>query len=331
MSSTDEVLRAAAEALSHWRDDVVGVELLSATENLVCGARTGDGDRLVVRLHRPGYTSLTELRSEVVWVDALAGSGLAVPVPLALPAGDHHVEVGVGAERRFASVVSWVAGRPLAESLDDATDSNIAGWYRSLGEAAAHIRRHATEWTPPSWFDRRHWNADGLMGDSPHWGPFWESPVLDDRQRRLFAAARDSLHCDLSELASDPARYGLIHADLHIGNVMLHESELTVIDFDDAGYGFHGHELAVAVRPLFGTAWFDTARQAMAHGYRNAVDGAEEDIALIDTFIVVRQLMNIGWLDARPDPRMPARRAESIAVAETSAQRFLDTAGKEKT
>ncbi len=145
MSSTDEVLRAAAEALSHWRDDVVGVELLSATENLVCGARTGDGDRLVVRLHRPGYTSLTELRSEVVWVDALAGSGLAVPVPLALPAGDHHVEVGVGAERRFASVVSWVAGRPLAESLDDATDSNIAGWYRSLGEAAAHIRRHGLQ------------------------------------------------------------------------------------------------------------------------------------------------------------------------------------------
>ena len=39
----------------------------------------------------------------------------------------------------------------------------------------------------------------------------------------------------------------MIHADMHSQNVLIQEDKLSVIDFDDAGFGWYGFDLAVAV------------------------------------------------------------------------------------
>jgi Ser/Thr protein kinase RdoA (MazF antagonist) len=38
--------------------------------------------------------------------------------------------------------------------------------------------------------------------------------------------------------------WGLIHADLHRDNILLHHGEIGVIDFDDCGWGYYLFDLA---------------------------------------------------------------------------------------
>ena len=50
----------------------------------------------------------------------------------------------------------------------------------------------------------------------------------------------------LARLGQDPAGYGLIHADLHLGNVLDHYGQARPIDFDDAAWGHYAVDLAIA-------------------------------------------------------------------------------------
>src|SRR6185369_13474599 len=44
-----------------------------------------------------------------------------------------------------------------------------------------------------------------------------------------------------------PDVYSLIHADMHPGNILVDGDRLTVIDFDDAGFGWHQYDIAVVL------------------------------------------------------------------------------------
>ena len=39
----------------------------------------------------------------------------------------------------------------------------------------------------------------------------------------------------------------LIHADLHMGNVIDQNGELHIIDFDDAGFGYPSQDLSISI------------------------------------------------------------------------------------
>ena len=114
---------------------------------------------------------------------------------------------------------------------------------------------------------RRAWDADGLMGRDPLWGRFWELPQIDRSTQDLLVRVRDGLHSALREYGTDRRIFSLIHADLHADNVLVSGERMHVIDFDDAGFGWHMYELAVA---LFGAQRPDlpTLVDAVAGGYR---------------------------------------------------------------
>jgi Ser/Thr protein kinase RdoA (MazF antagonist) len=51
----------------------------------------------------------------------------------------------------------------------------------------------------------------------------------------------------LAGLGTGSAAYGLVHADLHLGNLLDHRGEARPLDFDDAAWGHYALDLAVAV------------------------------------------------------------------------------------
>jgi Ser/Thr protein kinase RdoA (MazF antagonist) len=193
-------------------------------------------------------------------------------------------------------MVAWVEGRPLREH-----DPQPVGHFRRIGELAAGIRRHNQHWSPPDGFDRRRWDTDGFVGEAPLWGRFWEADDLTAEQREVLATTRDALRVDLAALSIGPDRFGLIHADLHTANVMADGDRLTIIDFDDAGYGWYAHELAVALFDRRNEDDVDEARRLLLEGYRSVHPLDDEEAATIDTFLIVRHCMLIGWLDHRKD------------------------------
>lgn len=321
MPTADAFLAAAWRAAPRFGLAPEHVRLLSHSENVVFEVTLADR-RVVMRLHRPGYNSLDELRSEVRWVQALGAAGL--PVPTAVPAtnGGHYVEVSIADEVRFVGVVGWVEGTPVGDPIEG-NGSSVVDHYRSIGTLAARIRAHHGTWTPPPGFVRRAWDTDGLVGESPLWGRFWDVDILENHQRDLFARCRTRLLEQLQALPTSGDYYGLIHADLHLGNVMADGDNLTVIDFDDAGYGWFAHELAVALHPVLEEPWEGDSRRALLDGYRRVHQLGNHEEELIDTFLTVRSLMLVGWLDARPELPAYEHFCDLAAQAERMAERYL--------
>ena len=94
-------------------------------------------------------------------------------------------------------------------------------------------------------FDRPVWDAQGLLGETPLWGRFWENPQLTAAQAALLTQARDHALARLSALKG--ADYGLIHADLVQENVLIGPGGPHLIDFDDGGFGYRLFDMATVL------------------------------------------------------------------------------------
>ena len=128
---------------------------------------------------------------------------------------------------------------------------------------------------------------------------------------------------DFTNMSFSPGEFGMIHSDLHLGNLMADGDSLTMIDFDDAGFGWFAHELAVALHPVLEEPWEDDARSALIDGYRTVHPLSAADEASIDTFVTMRSLMIIGWLDARRELPAFEHFADLAAQAERMLTRYL--------
>ena len=71
----------------------------------------------------------------------------------------------------------------------------------------------------------------------------------------MLLATRAQIRRALDRYGRDPATFSLIHADLHHANLLVNDRDLSIIDFDDAGFGWHQYDIAVALstRPRPGT------------------------------------------------------------------------------
>ena len=317
-----ELAAAATEAMAHWGVEVEGVELVSMSENAVFRVDTAGGERLICRLHRPGYNTEAQMRSELTWVESLRRAGLDAPGSRRTPDGRGHVAVAVGAEQRLVGVIDWVDGVPLERAVEEDASTAAIHFHR-LGSTMATIRAHAERWEPPPGFDRRRWDADGLVGPDPDWGRFWAVEALTPEQQRLFTEAREVLHRRLSALPLTPDRFGLIHADLHLNNVLADGDRLVVIDFDDAGFGWYPYELAVALQASLDEPWYGEAERALLDGYRSTHPLNDDEVALLPTFLTIRSLMLVSWLDARPELNLAHLVPVLAQAAADQAERYL--------
>lgn len=326
-------MRAARRALAAWDVAAVGIERVSVSENIVFRVDATGGKRFVLRLHRPGYHTLAELRSEQAWTVALTQAGVDAPIARRTRRGEGYAPVvlGVGAgEWRYAGLLEWVDGTPLWAAIDAALET--PRWeaalehFAALGAIMAAIHNQSSRWRAPRGFVRHRLDADGFVGEQPFWGRFWESPHASAAARRRLAALRHRVAGKLRSLPMSKAEFGLIHADLHAGNVIVDERRLHVIDFDDAGFGWHAYELAAALHSYQAHPRREDFQTALVTGYRRVRPIADAVIASVPLFLLVRTLASIGWTAARPEHN-GERTRELVALADAVAPAVLGHGG----
>lgn len=287
--------------------------LITHRENAVYEMRLPDGGRAALRLHRKGYQTAAAIASELWWCDALAQAGVAVSSPLRnregdillhLPSGDH------------ASAIAWVDGAPLgAAALPLAgTREDQARRYHAVGRLLAQVHRATDRLTLPQGFERPRWDINGLAGEAPLWGRFWEHPAASPEDVATLRAARDHLAAALSSHAKT-GDFGLIHADVFRENLFVNGESLTLIDFDDSGFGFRLYDLGTALCQNLYEPHFPDLRAALIEGYGSGGD-------LVDTFILARTLASVGWTMPRLAAHDPIHRSH-IARAVMWARRVM--------
>ncbi|MEH6469854.1 MAG: phosphotransferase [Halopseudomonas sp.] len=325
---TQRLRGLAAEALKHWDIECLSLELIKYRENAVYRLVTTEGEEFAVRINRPGYHSEPALRSELQWIDALDRHGFDVPQVIPTTEAELLVTVSVSdvPEPRQVGLFSWVEGQPLAAELECSPEDKgkIRSIYRTVGQSAAKLHNQATSWPLPEGFQRHAWDLEGLVGEQPFWGRFWELESLTSEQRQLLIAARDQVRRDLRKLGQEPGLYSLIHADFVPDNLLVDGGCVRLIDFDDAGFGWHLFEIATALYFIQDEPYFDTARDAMIAGYRDHRPLSDEALEQLPLFLVARGCTYLGWVQSRQETETAKEMtSELIRMACDIAQRYM--------
>lgn len=313
---------------ARWPVEPTLIRPIKVRENAVFALLLRDGTKVVLRVHRCGYHSDAALRSECTWMRALADSGIDVPRHVLSNSGSSfesaHIE-GFEGERQV-DVFHWIEGQQLGsvEGGVAASASSLGDVYREVGRLAARVHNHACTWNAPGDFKRHAWDAAGLAGENPLWGRFWDLDALSGAQRALFMHLKQTLWRDLNEFGTTADRYSLIHADLVPENILVDGTHLQVIDFDDAGFGWHLFELATSLYFIRRDPVYQEARDALIEGYRHVRPLPEAHLERLPMFLAARGSTYLGWVHTRRnEPAAHEMTPQLIEFAVAAAEDYL--------
>ncbi|MEO1469967.1 MAG: phosphotransferase [Pseudomonadota bacterium] len=290
----DELRRGAAGLVEMWGlSPATQVRLLTVSENATFRADDPESDRTVVlRVHRPGYHTRAEIESELDWIAALRTAQVVdIPAPLEVAGGGHIAGFRAGAEQRDVVAFEFMAGE------EPSADENLVPGFRRLGAISARLHAHARAWSRPEGFVRKTWTHETTVGATPHWGDWRAAIGLTHEGLALLERTTDELERRLAAYGEGPARFGLIHADLRLANLLVdHTGHIGVIDFDDCGFGWFMYDFAAAISFYEHEPFVPEVQAAWVEGYREVAPLAPEDEAMLPTFVMLRRLLLTAWL-----------------------------------
>jgi Ser/Thr protein kinase RdoA (MazF antagonist) len=308
----NEMQALAQTALARWDLPATNLAPIKVRENAVFRIDLEGGGRAVLRVHRHGYHSDSALESEFAWLRALESAGIEVPRVIRSRQGRDFELVecaraasgsaGGSAESvRQIDVFEWIEGRQLGsiESGIAGDEAAVAAQYLKIGAVAARMHNQTAGWQPPPGFRRHAWDAAGLVGEAPLWGRFWELEALTPAERELLMRLRRALALELEAFGMTPDGYGLIHADLVPENLLVDGERVCVIDFDDAGFGWHLFELATSLYFISGASVYPAAREALIRGYRTERALSDAALERLPLFLAARATTYLGWVHTR--------------------------------
>lgn len=282
---------------------------------------TADGQRYVLRVHRPGQHTTEAIHSELLWLTALH-QDTTLDIPQPLPTKDGRLltlaEVHGVPEPRVCVLFRWLAGRFLDQHL---TPTHL----ERVGMFIAHLQDHAAQWPFPPHFVRG--RVDNLTAEArrisrvnAHTASLTnlqQHPTDEDVERTLHLVthlcspedgaivnrAIRQIRQVQKELGYAPDAFGLIHADLHQENYFFHRGRVRAIDFDDCGFGHYLFDLNITCLEIQHLPQYAELRTALLAGYRRVRPLPAAHEAYLDTFFALRRLQLLVWvLESREHP-----------------------------
>jgi Ser/Thr protein kinase RdoA (MazF antagonist) len=277
-----------------------------------------------LRVHRPGYRTAQQIESELDWVDALREDGAVdtcVPVPA--PDGERVVAVSLdGLGERHVVLFEWLPGA----APDPEGDAVIAG-FRTLGAVSARMHAHARAWGPPAGFDRPVWDYERTLGAAGHWGAWQDGLGIGAEERRLLERLDGAIAARLEAYGRASDRFGLVHADIRLANLLVDAGQVRVIDFDDSGFAWFMYDFATTVSFMEEHPRVPELRDAWLEGYRSVAPLDAADEAELDTFVMLRRLLLVAWIGSHHTFATEAAELGAGFTAGTCAlaERYLST------
>jgi Ser/Thr protein kinase RdoA (MazF antagonist) len=264
------------------------LSLLNVSENATFAV-----SELVIRVHRVGYSSAAEIRSELAWINALRRERVVeTATPVAGVNGDYvqTLESPSGRARRLAVAFERLPGR------EPDSGAEAPQWFERLGEVTARMHLHSKSWALPEGFRRKRWDVEAMVGDRGYWGPWRAALGLDAAGVLTIEQALAVIRERLERFGAGADRFGLVHADLRLANLLVDGSHLRVIDFDDCGFSWFMYDFAAAVSFIEHEEIVGELVRAWVAGYRKAAPLSAEELAAIPSFVVLRRILLTAWL-----------------------------------
>jgi Ser/Thr protein kinase RdoA (MazF antagonist) len=258
---TDSLTVFAHEILKKYGIIDAEVESINFEFNATFSVSTQSGQRYALRLNINSTRTVSNIQAETQWVRDLARiPSINVPTPIAslddqYLVSAHHADSG---QTIYGVMYSWLEGEEIG-------DEPTLDQLHTVGRAMALLHDNSsnfalTDGAELPTFNDFFWGTEDYL--------FSSKSTLIPKDRQLIEQARDLIMKFTDELYATSAVH-IIHADLHGWNLMWHEDQLSIFDFDDCGYGVEAQDIAVALYYL---------------------DTPEQDAALLDGYKSIRPL-----------------------------------------
>lgn len=315
----------SAEALQHYGfSDQATHRLITLSENATYRVDDPDTGRTgILRVHRQGYHSLRAIQSELDWLEDLrTQSDVNVNIIVPTTTGDRVYVTEVGGAERYAVMFEVMPGvEPDGTVLHPSS-------FQTLGATTAKLHRHSRSWTPRPGFQRFSWDWDNTLGANPRWGSWEDGIGVTAEDESLFGEAASLLQERLLAYGSGPDRFGLVHADLRLANLLVEDDEVNVIDFDDCGFSWFMYDFGTAVSFIEHDPSLPTWQKAWVDGYRSVAALSREDEEMLASFVMMRRLLLVAWMGSHSHAReVQAQGPEFTAGTRELARTYLDTDG----
>lgn len=271
------------------------ISLLKYSENLTFLIDSGN-EKKIFRVNRPDYHTFAELNSEVVWMDMIRkNTNLIVP------------EVFAGTNKNLIqNIVSEKTGMTyycsLFSFMSGAIVKNIRGKELlrkmfEIGKITAKL--HIFSIKNINNLDRFEWNYESLFGENARWGDWRKYKGLTEDNILLIENVLEIIKIRLENFGKSIEKYGIIHSDLHLSNIITKGDALKVIDFDDCGYGWYMYDLGCTL-----VDYNDGLKElisAWIRGYEKIRKLSYHEKKEIPTFILMRRILRLAWLESHAD------------------------------
>ncbi len=274
----------------------VALKLLNVSENATFQVTNGSGERSIMRIHRPNYHTPQAIESELDWVTSLREDKLVL-TPAILPAADGRrvvTAVDESGEARNAVMFEFMKGV-------EPTEDRLVDDFKTLGAMTASLHQHARQWQRPAGFSRMTWNYETALGPNGHWGSWRDGLAMGPSELEILGRLSDTLGKRLAAFGSGPDRFGLVHADMRLANLLVDGSDVTVIDFDDCGLGWFMYDLGSSVSFIEDHPLIPAMVDSWVTGYRTVADLSTEEENELSTFIMFRRLLLVAWVGSHQD------------------------------
>lgn len=323
--TTKELLQAthqlAVAALPRWGLEGAGLTLINHSENWTYRVEPPARPRpVILRVHRHAYHSTDGIRSELAWMRALKADA-GVNTPQAITGND-------GADIQLVEHPTLAMARNcvLFEFIDgvEPPQDNLVPAFRALGEVTARCHNHSQTWQRPSYFDRLCWDFEHSLGARANWGRWQDGPDCTLDRIRLLQRAVDLMERRLARFGQARERYGLIHADFRLANLLVHDGDVRVIDFDDCGLGWFLYDAATAVSFFEDRADVPELMEAWKEGYRRHRIVPREDEDELWTFILMRRMTLFAWMGSHSETELARSEGPGYSTGTCElAERYL--------
>lgn len=297
--------------------------LINLSENHTFRIDTPEGEKFILRVHRRDYHSRRAIESELAWMRALsADTGLFTPRPIA-GADSQLVQEAPFAhpgDIRHMVVFAFEAG------VEPEVGDDLAPLFAQLGALAAQCHAHAERWTPPAMFTRQVWTAEAILDPDAIWGDWRAGPGVSGPVRTRLDALDARLRERLNAYGKPSDRFGLIHADMRLANLLVTQGTTRIIDFDDCGFCWFGYDFAAAVSFFEDDPSVPALKGAWLSGYRRHRAFSETDADMLDTMVMLRRMALLAWIGSHAETELARSLAPTFAKTSADlAARYLET------
>lgn len=275
----DEILDKLIKFYNLELNDVYKV---GGFENFIYGYNRDSKD-YILRISHSGHRVIELVKSELDFIDYLAKNNANVSTPVKSIRGElvERVETSDGG---YFTISCYTKAKGAPPKRDNVNDAVLYNYGKTIGL----FHRLTKDYKPSAGIlPRFNWDDDPFYTNARAYLKS-EDDIIYQRLQEVMDKIRT--------IPQNRDNYGLIHTDIHFGNVFVDDNNLTVFDFDDCSYFYFISDIAIA---LFYFMYFaEVNRQEIADkflntfmkGYNTENKLAEEDYKAMNLFLKFREI-----------------------------------------